>query len=282
MLSGRDNGHKTHRFPRRIQYRRPHSHRAVRRSMLLRAPPAHRQAPPWRAHSRSGRSASAPEHTAPEPPAAPGREAQVHLAGRDGGWYRSGPVRCEPRPDACFTTVLGESRDRRPAQHPVHPGRSAQAPGAVRIRRSRGDTPSRPAVRRRGGIRERLLQLSALCAVALLDAGRDAAFAGACIRQRRRVRRRHTHHGALSAACRLSHHVVGEAALRRAGHAARVSRAARSGAVPHRFRLGTELGRGPHGFEQRRENHHPVRHLRAQRADGSRRDGPLPGGLQAA
>ena len=145
-----------------------------------------------------------------------------------------------------------------------------------------GHAAPRSAVWRRGGVRERLLQLPALCPVALLDAGRDAAVARAGLRQRGGTRRRHPHHGALPAACGLSHHAVGQAAFRRTGHAARVSRAARPGALSHRLPLDAELGRGSHGLEQRLERRHPVRSLRAQHADGPRRGGALPGGVHAA
>ena len=112
--------------------------------------------------------------------------------------------------------------------------------------------------------------------------GRDAAVARAGIRQRRGALRRHPHRGALHAARRLSHHAVRQAALRRPGHAARVSRTAGAGALSDRLPLDGELGRGPHGLEQRLERRHPVRYLRTQHADGPRRDGALPGGVQAA
>ena len=165
-------------------------------------------------------------------------------------------------------------------------GRPACAASAAGLRPSPGADPaSRPPRRGRRRVRERLLQLSALRARAVLDAQRAAAFEDRRVRQRGRISRLGADLSPLSARRRLSHLSRRQDALRRPRPAPRLRGACDhrrlSGRLPVDARLAArrpDLAR----VVPRHEQGVRSRAASAQRQRRLRRRGGVRGGALAA
>ena len=209
---------------------------APRRSRAALHPPA---AAPTR--SRAGRCATARPDTSssgrrassarsPMRLAIPARAAGRTARGRRGApGSRSCRAICAPpmptagRPVCSRRCTRRCSHERRPPEHRARDGRPAGC-GVSALLRPRGRACPAPGRARAvgHGLRERLLRLAAVCAVALGDAGRPARVGDRRLRQRRRARGLDADDRPSAARRRLRHGARRQDALRRPRPAARL------------------------------------------------------------
>ena len=177
-------------------------------------------------------------------------------------------------------------RDDKASEHSLHHGRSARASSAAGVRPSAGADPaSRPPRRGRRRVRERLLQLSALRAGAVLDAERAAALANWRVRQRGRASRLDTHLSPLSSPRRLPDLSCRQDALRRPRSAPRLRGARHDRRLSRRLPVDAGLASRRRDLARvvpRHEQGARCRSASAQRQRRIRRRGRVRGGALAA